>query len=170
VVPTTYALTLATAAPQPFCNQSVTHSFYLDGGYTPLCAAPRQRSSRMHIPCSLSPLFSISCALFCTFLRSPKTQRFYFQAIPHSASKKLNHRAWGRGQFASGKYGKSFRRYIFTSLHPCFLFREETASARRADYRDGLEFRVLPPSGSGTFTFDPFKMLMSCRALTTDLP
>jgi len=37
VVPTTYALTLATAAPQPFCNQSVTHSFYLDGGYTSLC-------------------------------------------------------------------------------------------------------------------------------------
>src|SRR5882762_8911087 len=44
VVPTTYALTLATAAPQPFCNQSVTHSFYLDGGYTPLCAAQKLNS------------------------------------------------------------------------------------------------------------------------------
>src|SRR5258706_5755657 len=57
VVPTTYALTLATAAPQPFCNQSVTHSFYLDGGYTLCALPPRQRSSRMPIPCSLSPLF-----------------------------------------------------------------------------------------------------------------
>ena len=36
VVPTTYALPVATAAPQPLCNQSVTHSFYLDGGCVPL--------------------------------------------------------------------------------------------------------------------------------------
>ena len=88
VVPTTYALPRATAAPQPLCNQSVTHSFYLDGGWIPAVALPsRQRSSRMPIPCSLSPLFSIPCALFCTFLHSPKSQPFYFQAIPHSASK-----------------------------------------------------------------------------------
>src|SRR6267142_2901750 len=31
VVPTTYALPLVTTVPQPLCNQSVTHSFYLDG-------------------------------------------------------------------------------------------------------------------------------------------
>src|ERR1700682_1185092 len=88
VVPTTYALPRATAAPQPLGNQSVTHSFYLDGGWIPAVALPsRQRSSRMPIPCSLSPLFSIPCALFCTFLHSPKTQLFYFQAIPHSLPK-----------------------------------------------------------------------------------
>ena len=88
VVPTTYALHLATAAPQPLCNQSVTHSFYLDGGCIPPVALPsRQRSSRMPIPVPYILYFSISCALFCTFLRSRKTQRFYFQAIPHSASK-----------------------------------------------------------------------------------
>src|SRR5467141_151568 len=88
VVPTTYALHPATAAPQPLCNQSVTHSFYLDGGWIPPVALPsRQRSSRMPIPCSLSPLFSIPCALFCTFLHSPKTQLFSFQAIPHSLPK-----------------------------------------------------------------------------------
>src|SRR6266704_5979459 len=31
-----------------------------------------------------SSFFSHSCALFCAFLHSPKTQPFYFQAIPHS--------------------------------------------------------------------------------------
>jgi len=36
----------------------------------------------------LSPAFSHSCALFCTFLQLPRTQLFCFQAIPHSASKK----------------------------------------------------------------------------------
>jgi len=136
VVPTTYALHLATATPQPLCNQSVTYSFYLDGGaYPPVALPARQRSSRMPIPYSLSLYFSISCALFCTFLHSPNIQLFYFQAIPHSASKKHNHRGGGGGQVASGKYGTRFRRYILTSLHPCFLFREETASARRAEYR-----------------------------------
>jgi len=81
VVPTTYALPLATAAPQPLCNQSVTHSFYLDGGCIcpPVALPSRQRSSRMPIPCSLSPLFSISCALFCTFLNPQKLNSFIFK-------------------------------------------------------------------------------------------
>ena len=35
----------------------------------------------------LSPVFSISCALFCTFLRLPKTQLFRFHALPHSLQK-----------------------------------------------------------------------------------
>jgi len=107
VVPTTYALHPATAAPQPLCNQSVTHSFYLDGGWIPPVALPlRQRSSRMPIPCSLSPLFSIPCALFCTFLHSPKTQLFYFQAIPHSLQKNGGWREW---VFSLVKVGNSLR-------------------------------------------------------------
>ncbi len=36
---------------------------------------------------ALSPFLSSSCALFCAFLHSPKTQPFYFQAIPHSLRK-----------------------------------------------------------------------------------
>jgi|SRR6267378_3064078 len=40
VVPTTYALPLATVAPKPLCNQSVTHSFYLDGGCIPVHTPP----------------------------------------------------------------------------------------------------------------------------------
>jgi hypothetical protein len=34
-----------------------------------------------------SPFFSHSCALFCTFLHSRKTQLFSFQAFPHSLAK-----------------------------------------------------------------------------------
>src|ERR1700687_4929345 len=36
---------------------------------------------------SLSPAISHSCALFCTFLHSPKTQLFSFQSFPHSLPK-----------------------------------------------------------------------------------
>jgi len=121
-----------------------------------------------HVPYLL--YFSISCALFCTFLRSPKTQLFYFQAIPHSASKKLNHRAWGRGQFASGKYGKSFRRYIFTSLHLA-------SSPERKQHRlggrtigDGLEFRVLPPERLRHLHLRSLQDADELQGMTTDLP
>src|SRR6267378_4131070 len=117
VVPTTYALHLATAAPQPLCNQSVTHSFYLDGGCIPPVALPsRQRSSRMPIPVPYILYFSISCALFALFLRSPKTQRFYFQAIPHSASK--NTTTWGgeRGTSAIHKFLRCFFKFCGANL------------------------------------------------------
>ena len=40
-----------------------------------------------------SSFFSHSCALFCTFLHSPKIQPFYFHAIPHSLPK--NTGGWG---------------------------------------------------------------------------
>src|SRR5712664_2944059 len=46
------------------------------------------------IPYTLSPFFSHSCALSCTFLHSEKTQLASFQSFPHSASK--NQAAWGR--------------------------------------------------------------------------
>src|SRR5882762_3837699 len=80
VVPTTYALHLATAAPQPLCNQSVTHSFYLDGGCIPPVALPsRQRSSRMPIPVPYILYFSISCALFALFCAPQKLNAFIFK-------------------------------------------------------------------------------------------
>ena len=83
-----YALPRATATPQPLCNQSVTHSFYLDGGCVPLFPTCQPSNLPMFQRVSeLSPLFSHSCALFCPFLHSPKTQLFYFQAIPHSLQK-----------------------------------------------------------------------------------
>jgi len=49
------------------------------------------------IPYNLSPFFSHSCALFCTFLHSPKTQLSCFQSIAHSLHK---NRGWGRSQLA----------------------------------------------------------------------
>ena len=65
VVPTTYALPLATAAPQPLCNQSVTHSFYLDGGGVPL---PTFECSNVlpSYPLSFQTL-ARSFVLFCTY-------------------------------------------------------------------------------------------------------
>jgi hypothetical protein len=76
VVPTTYALPLATAAPQPLCNQSVTHSFDLDGGYTPLCGA---------VPTTAIPSSAYTLTPYL----------FYFQSRTHSfalscTSQKLN--------------------------------------------------------------------------------
>src|SRR5882762_3649348 len=52
---------------------------------------------QLSIPYNLSPFFSDSCALFCTFLHSPKTQLSCFQSIAHSLHK---NRGWGRSQLA----------------------------------------------------------------------
>src|SRR5882762_4492902 len=69
VVPTTYALPLATAAPQPVCNQSLTHSFYLDGdGYPSSRPANLRTFYRSNVfpgyPLSFHTL-AHSFALFC---------------------------------------------------------------------------------------------------------
>src|SRR6267143_4258953 len=92
VVPTTYALLLATAVPQPLCNQSVTHSFYLDGGM-PAMALP-------HDSDPLDCLFLSPYLLYFQYLENsfaffalPKNQLFYFQAISHSLQKKNG--GWG---------------------------------------------------------------------------
>src|SRR5713226_557034 len=45
------------------------------------------RSRRQKLVFYSSTFFSNSCALFCPFLRSPKTQLVSFQAIPHSFPK-----------------------------------------------------------------------------------
>jgi len=101
VVPTTYALPLATTVPQPLCNQSVTHSFYLDGGmpairgYARYGPTPRQRSPRLPIPCSLFPLFSISWELFCVFC-TPKKSTLLFSSDSALFAKKKNG-GWGSG-------------------------------------------------------------------------
>src|SRR5258706_14697410 len=52
------------------------------------------------------------------FFALPKKSTLLFSSDSALCVKKLNRRAWGRGQFASGKYCNSFRRYILTSLHP----------------------------------------------------
>ena len=53
------------------------------------------------IPYTLSPFFSHSCALSCTFLHPRRIQLLSFQAFPHSASK--NTTAGGGGRQRGGK-------------------------------------------------------------------
>jgi hypothetical protein len=146
LLPVAYALHLPTAAPQPLCNQPVTHSFYLDGGaYPPVALPARQRSSRMPIPYSLSLYFSISCALFCTFLHSPNIQLFYFQAIPHSASKNTT---TGVGEEDKLPAENTAQDSVVTSLPHYILASSSERKQHRLGGRsigDGLEFWVLPP-------------------------
>src|SRR5712692_3377685 len=70
LLPTPYGHSYTTAARQPLCNQSLTHSFYLDGGCTLLALPSRPRPLlTIHYPLpTSSSLFSNSCALFCAFL------------------------------------------------------------------------------------------------------
>jgi hypothetical protein len=94
VVPTTYALPVATAAPQPLCNQSVTHSFYLDEGIPPSGAA--LTTAILSNAYAMFPIF---------FIFNPVRTLLHFSALPknstllfssHSALcvKKHSHRAW----------------------------------------------------------------------------
>jgi len=43
LLPYSYGHSYTTATHQPLCNQSLTHSFYLDGGCTPCWFSPRDR-------------------------------------------------------------------------------------------------------------------------------
>ncbi len=43
-----------------------------------------------------SSAFSCSCALFCAFLHSPKTQLLFYQAFPHSLPKNTRGGGWER--------------------------------------------------------------------------
>src|SRR5229473_6711088 len=63
LLPYSYGHSYTTAAPQPLCNQSFTHSFYRDGGCTPRWLSPRDRD-----PYSL-PTTHLKFFLF-TFLRT----------------------------------------------------------------------------------------------------
>src|SRR6266849_7003395 len=60
VVSTVYALPLATAAPQPLCNQSVTHSFYLHEGIPQQCC-----------PHDSDPLECLSHVPYLLYFQSP---------------------------------------------------------------------------------------------------
>src|ERR1700687_5170624 len=75
LLPVAYALPLATAAPQPLCNQSVTHSFYLDGGCTPLWRCPTTA-----ILSNAYPMFPIS------FIFNPVRILLHFFALPKNST------------------------------------------------------------------------------------
>ena len=95
LLPTPYGHSYTTAAPQPLCNQSLTHSFHRHGGCTPSPSSPervrfeRNPGAILHSPLQLRPLFSCSCALFCT---RTKLNSFVFKRF-HTLCKK--HPGWG---------------------------------------------------------------------------
>src|SRR6266851_8086021 len=69
LLPTPYGHSYTTAAPQPLCNQSLTHSFCLDGGCTP---PPQPVNPRTFEPSNVFPSYPLcfqtlahSFALFC---------------------------------------------------------------------------------------------------------
>jgi len=69
----------------------------------------------------LSPLYSHSSALFCTFLRPTKTQLFSFHTIPHSASK--NRAAWDTPRnFATGIKLNQASAKLVPPMTPCVIF------------------------------------------------
>src|SRR5229473_5748531 len=69
---------------QPFCFQ--IHACH-GGGVPPSGSPSLERDPLVPRSHPLSPFLSYSCALFCVFLHSSKTQPFSFQAFPHSLRK-----------------------------------------------------------------------------------
>src|SRR5882762_21595 len=115
VVPTAYALLLATAVPQPLCNQSVTHSFYLDGGM-PAMALP-------HDSDPLDCLFFSPYLLYFQYLENSfaffcitqKINSFIFKRFRTLCEKNGGWGGWGSQRSASSwkfsmvKVGNSLR-------------------------------------------------------------
>jgi hypothetical protein len=122
LLPYSYGHSYTTATHQTLCNQSLTHSFHLDGGCTPLLALPSRPRSLLTTPYPPQVLsFHIlahSFAHFCVFLHSPKTQLPCFQSFPHSLQKTTRGRvppkcpARSRGQATVVLLG--FRPILFT--------------------------------------------------------
>src|SRR5882762_5835054 len=77
VVPTTYALPLATAAPQPVCNQSLTHSFYLDGDGYP---SSRPANLRTFYRSNVFPGYPLSFHTLAHFFAFPKNSTLLFSS------------------------------------------------------------------------------------------
>src|SRR5713226_3407186 len=83
----------------PSCKQIA--SFYPERrSVSPLFAALAKSAHLYHSKPLRFPLFSYTCALFCTFLHFRKPQPFFFQSLPHSASKNTTTRGEGKGTFS----------------------------------------------------------------------
>src|SRR5713101_4240990 len=100
LLPYSYGHSYTTATHQPLCNQSLTHSFYRDGGCTPPAGSPLATAIPTHHPLpTSSSFFSHSCALFCTFLHFfalTKNSTPLFSIV--SALFAKNHPGWGTPQ------------------------------------------------------------------------
>ncbi len=107
---------------QVFFFQGIPHSSHRDGGVPPLSAFPTSPFVIRRLPPYSSPFFSHSCAPFCTFLHSCKTQLFYFQSIPHSLRKMRGVHPecfyWTPGGGDTPVFLTSLLPYFVTSLLP----------------------------------------------------
>ena len=104
-----------------------------------------------------------------TLLRYEETQPFYFQSIPNSLQKTTR----GGGRRTNCWRGINSKPLSLPLYFVTSLFRPPTGNNMGS--AGGLSAissssGYCRRSGSGTFTFEPFKMWMSCSALTTDLP
>ena len=87
-----------------FAINSLRTLFIMTGGVLPPArSADHGRDPLFSTSHLLSPVFSYSCALFCTFLHSRKIQLLSFQAIPHSLRKTPG----GGGRHRRGNGGKN---------------------------------------------------------------
>src|SRR5713226_1294429 len=100
LLPTPYGHSYTTAAPQPLCNQSLTHSSYLDGGCTPPSQPVNPRTfepsnlptSFLAIPC----VFKLLRTLLHFFAVTQNSTLLFSGA---SALFSKNHPGWGEGAF-----------------------------------------------------------------------
>jgi hypothetical protein len=108
-----------------------------------------------------------SFALFCT----PQKLNSFISKRFRTLRQKTQPPGWGRRTSFQRKM-----RYEIPSLHPYFIAsllplpRGNSIGSAGGVSAMASSSGYCRRSGSGTFTFDPFRMLMSCRALTTDLP
>ena len=112
----------------------------------------------------------LKCFLF-TFLRtllhSSKTQLLCFQSIPHSCQQNTGG-GGGGDELLTKDRSLSRHLHFFSSLPPLPMGNSIGSLGGLSAISSSCG--KCRRSGSGTFTFDPFRMLMSCRALTTALP
>ena len=122
LLPYSYGHSYTTATHQPLCNQSFTHSFYLDGGCTPPAGSPLATAIPTQYPLpTSSSFFSHSCALFCTFLHFfalTKNSTPLFSIV--SALFAKNHPGWGTPQVPCQKSRTSRSRSVGLPADPFY--------------------------------------------------
>src|SRR6266852_9290394 len=132
------------------------------GGVGTPCLRPSHRQGPFARPYPLSfQTFAHSFALFCT---RQNLNSFVFRRF-----RTLRPKTRGGGR-------KRKIRHEFLSLHPYFITSLLALPIGNSIGSAGGLSAIASScgycrrSGSGTFTFDPFRMLISCNAFTTDLP
>src|SRR5712671_4114258 len=109
LLPYSYGHSYTTATHQPLCNQSLTHSFYLDGGCTPCWFSPRDRDPysvpTTHLKFFLFTFLRTLLHIFAFFCTHQKLNSLVFNRFRTLCTK---HGGWGKGcngvEFEIGKW------------------------------------------------------------------